>query len=35
MARGLGINVDGVFAIAFALGSGLAGLARISHTIFA
>jgi len=26
MARGLGINVDGVFAIAFALGSGLAGL---------
>jgi branched-chain amino acid transport system permease protein len=26
MARGLGINVDRVFAIAFALGSGLAGL---------
>ena len=26
MARGLGINVDGVFALAFALGSGLAGL---------
>jgi branched-chain amino acid transport system permease protein len=26
MARGLGINVDGAFAIAFALGSGLAGL---------
>ena len=26
MARGLGIDVDGVFAIAFALGSGLAGL---------
>jgi branched-chain amino acid transport system permease protein len=26
MARGLGINVDGVFAISFALGSGLAGL---------
>jgi branched-chain amino acid transport system permease protein len=26
MARGLGINVDGVFAITFALGSGLAGL---------
>jgi branched-chain amino acid transport system permease protein len=26
MARGLGINVDGVFAVTFALGSGLAGL---------
>jgi len=26
MARGLGINVDGVFALTFALGSGLAGL---------
>ena len=26
MARGLGINVDGVFAVAFALGGGLAGL---------
>jgi branched-chain amino acid transport system permease protein len=26
MARGLGINVDGVFAATFALGSGLAGL---------
>jgi branched-chain amino acid transport system permease protein len=26
MARGLGINVDRVFAITFALGSGLAGL---------
>lgn len=26
MARGLGINVEGVFAITFALGSGLAGL---------
>jgi branched-chain amino acid transport system permease protein len=26
MARGLGINVDAVFAITFALGSGLAGL---------
>jgi branched-chain amino acid transport system permease protein len=26
MARGLGINVEGIFAIAFALGSGLAGL---------
>ena len=26
MARGLGINVDGVFAITFALGGGLAGL---------
>jgi branched-chain amino acid transport system permease protein len=26
MARGLGINVDGTFAITFALGSGLAGL---------
>ncbi len=26
MARGLGINVDGAFAIIFALGSGLAGL---------
>ena len=26
MARGLGIDVDGVFAITFALGSGLAGL---------
>jgi len=26
MARGLGINVDGLFAVAFALGSGLAGL---------
>jgi branched-chain amino acid transport system permease protein len=26
MARGLGINVDGIFAITFALGSGLAGL---------
>ena len=26
MARGLGINVNGVFAITFALGSGLAGL---------
>ncbi len=26
MARGLGINVDGTFALAFALGSGLAGL---------
>jgi branched-chain amino acid transport system permease protein len=26
MARGIGINVEGVFAIAFALGSGLAGL---------
>jgi branched-chain amino acid transport system permease protein len=26
MARGLGINVDGLFAITFALGSGLAGL---------
>jgi branched-chain amino acid transport system permease protein len=26
MARGLGLNVDGVFAITFALGSGLAGL---------
>lgn len=26
MARGLGINVDGVFAITFALGSGFAGL---------
>ena len=26
MALGLGIDVDGVFAIAFALGSGLAGL---------
>lgn len=26
MAQGLGINVDGVFAITFALGSGLAGL---------
>jgi branched-chain amino acid transport system permease protein len=26
MARGLGINVDALFAIAFALGSGLAGL---------
>jgi branched-chain amino acid transport system permease protein len=26
MARGLGINVDGAFAVAFALGSGLAGL---------
>src|SRR5262249_28785545 len=26
MARGLGINVDGSFALAFALGSGLAGL---------
>ncbi len=26
MARGLGINVDGSFAITFALGSGLAGL---------
>ena len=26
MARGLGINVEGVFAVAFALGSGLAGL---------
>jgi branched-chain amino acid transport system permease protein len=26
MAHGLGINVEGVFAIAFALGSGLAGL---------
>ena len=25
-ARGLGINVDGLFAVAFALGSGLAGL---------
>ncbi|HTP92285.1 MAG TPA: branched-chain amino acid ABC transporter permease [Xanthobacteraceae bacterium] len=26
MARGLGINVDGLFALTFALGSGLAGL---------
>jgi branched-chain amino acid transport system permease protein len=26
MARGLGINVEAVFAITFALGSGLAGL---------
>jgi branched-chain amino acid transport system permease protein len=26
MARGLGINVDGVFAVTFALGGGLAGL---------
>jgi branched-chain amino acid transport system permease protein len=26
MARGLGINVDGTFAVTFALGSGLAGL---------
>ncbi len=26
MAQGLGINVDGVFAVTFALGSGLAGL---------
>jgi len=26
MARGLGINVEGIFAITFALGSGLAGL---------
>jgi branched-chain amino acid transport system permease protein len=26
MARGLGVNVDGVFALTFALGSGLAGL---------
>ena len=26
MARGLGINVNGVFAVSFALGSGLAGL---------
>src|SRR6185436_11069412 len=26
MARGLGIDVDGLFAITFALGSGLAGL---------
>jgi branched-chain amino acid transport system permease protein len=26
MARGLGIHVDGIFALAFALGSGLAGL---------
>jgi branched-chain amino acid transport system permease protein len=26
MARGLGINVDGLFAATFALGSGLAGL---------
>jgi branched-chain amino acid transport system permease protein len=26
MARGLGINVEGVFAVSFALGSGLAGL---------
>ena len=26
MARGLGLNVDGVFSITFALGSGLAGL---------
>lgn len=26
MARGLGINVDGAFAVTFALGSGLAGL---------
>jgi branched-chain amino acid transport system permease protein len=26
MSRGLGINVDGVFALTFALGSGLAGL---------
>jgi len=26
MARGLGINVEGAFAITFALGSGLAGL---------
>src|SRR6202044_1426095 len=26
MARGLGINVDALFAITFALGSGLAGL---------
>lgn len=26
MAKGLGINVDGVFAVTFALGSGLAGL---------
>jgi branched-chain amino acid transport system permease protein len=26
MARGLGINVDGLFAVTFALGSGLAGL---------
>lgn len=26
MARGLGINVEGVFAVTFALGSGLAGL---------
>ena len=26
MARGLGINVDRLFAITFALGSGLAGL---------
>ena len=26
MARGLGINVDGIFAVTFALGSGLAGL---------
>jgi len=26
MARGLGIDVDGVFAVTFALGSGLAGL---------
>jgi branched-chain amino acid transport system permease protein len=26
MARGLGINVEGIFAVTFALGSGLAGL---------
>jgi len=26
MARGLGINVEGAFAVTFALGSGLAGL---------
>jgi branched-chain amino acid transport system permease protein len=26
LARGLGINVEGVFAVSFALGSGLAGL---------
>jgi branched-chain amino acid transport system permease protein len=26
MARGLGINVDGIFAVTFALGSGLAGM---------
>ena len=26
MARGLGIDVDGLFAVTFALGSGLAGL---------